>query len=293
MTLEKAYKRKKQYYLELFTPKPLRAFALKKWFERCTGRKLNLESPVTWCDKLNWIKLNGVTDEMKRLSDKYLVRDWIKERIGEEYLIPLIGAYDRFSDIDFEKFPDSFVLKTNHSSNTNIIVRDKKTFDKKAAEKQLREWMGYDFAFRFGFQMQYYGMKRKIIAEEFMDNNGHVLYDYKYHCFNGVPVNCEFIGGRGEDTRLAFFDMDWKPLPYRTDAYPPYEVLPEKPVNYDKMTEIATILCQGFPFVRVDLYHLDDGSIKFGEMTFTPGSGQSTWLPEGTDEMLGAMIPVP
>lgn len=278
------------YCVDYLTPVFLRPHALKRWFKKRNGRSLHLDPPLTWCDKINWIKLYGITPEMTRLSDKYLVRDWVREKIGEDCLIPLLGVYDRFEDIDFSVLPESFVLKTNHASNTNVIVRDKKTFDRKRAENDFRRWMMFDFSFRIGFQMQYKGIKRKIIAEEFLDNGGGDLYDYKFHCFNGVPESCEYIGGRGSDTRLAFFDKDWQLLPYRTSTYPLYEILPEKPENYSRMWDIAATLSAGFPYVRVDLYHLNNGQIKFGEMTFTPSSGQCTWLPEGTDEMLGKMI---
>ncbi len=278
------------YYREALTPVSLRPKALKRWFRKCNGRELHLDPPVTWCDKINWIKLYGVTPEMTLLSDKYMVREWVKEKIGEEYLIPLLGVWDRFEEIDFDTLPDRFVLKTNHACKTNLIVLDRSQFDRKSAAKDFRRWMMFDFSFRFGFQMQYQGIKRKIIAEEFLDNNGADLYDYKFHCFNGKPVSCEYIGGRSGETRLAFFDMDWKLLPYRTATYPVYEELPEKPLNYEKMAELAAVLSEGFPYVRVDLYHLNDGQIKFGEMTFTPSSGQCTWVPEGTDEMLGKLI---
>lgn len=278
------------YFADYLTPVHLRPLALKKWFKKRTGRTLQLDPPVTWCDKINWIKLNGITDEMTLLSDKYLVRDWIREKIGVEYLIPLLGVWDRFEDIDFDSLPESFVLKTNHACKTNVIVTDKSVFDKKTAARDFRRWMMFDFSFRIGFQMQYHNIRRKIIAEEFMRNNGKDLIDYKFHCFDGIPVSCEYIGGRSGETRLAFFDMDWKLLPYRTATYPLYEDLPEKPQNYEKMIDLAKTLSKGFPYVRVDLYHLDNGDIKFGEMTFTPSSGQCTWVPDGTDEMLGKLI---
>ncbi len=230
---------------------------------------------------------------MTRLSDKYLVRDWVSEKIGEEYLIPLLGVWNSFNEIDFNILPERFVLKTNHACRTNVPVTDKSRFDKKRAAADFRRWMMFDYSFRFGFQMQYLGIKRRIIAEEFLDNNGKDLYDYKFHCFDGVPVSCEYIGGRSGETYLAFFDMNWKLLPYRTSTYPLYEELPEKPLHYEKMAEIAAVLSKGFPYVRVDLYHLNNGQIKFGEMTFTPSGGQCTWVPEGTDEMLGKMIPLP
>ena len=219
--------------------------------------------------------------------------NWIKEKIGEEYLIPLIGVYDSFEEIDFSSFPERFVLKTNHACNNTIVVKYRSLFDKKYAAEKFKEWLSYDFAFRFGYQMQYHPIKRKIIAEEFIENGGDDLFDYKFYCFDGKPLFCKLIGGRAKDPRLGMFDMEWNPLPYHETVHPLFDEMPDKPARYDRLVEIAGILCQGFPFVRVDLYHLDDGSIKFGEMTFTPGSGQSTWLPEGTDEMLGAMIPIP
>ena len=296
MAINKFKKRlikKLSYYREVFTLPFWRPMALKRWFRKCNGRELHLNPPVTFCDKINWIKLHGVTDEMTRLSDKYLVRDWIKEKIGEEYLIPLIGVYDSFEEIDFSSFPERFVLKTNHACNNTIVVKDRSHFDKKDAAEKFKEWLSYDFAFRFGYQMQYHPIQRKIIAEEFIENGGDDLFDYKFYCFDGKPLFCKLIGGRAKDPRLGMFDMDWNPLPYHETVHPLFDEMPDKPARYDRLVEIAGILCQGFPFVRVDLYHLDDGSIKFGEMTFTPGSGQSTWLPEGTDEMLGAMIPVP
>ncbi len=279
-----------EYGKELLMPAFLRPIALKRWFKRNTGRELHLNPPVTLCDKLNWIKLYGVTDEMTRLTDKYLVQDWIKKKIGEKYLIPLLGVYDRFKDIDFAALPSKFVLKTNHASDTNIIVRDKSRFDIKAAEKKVNRWMARDHSFVFGYQMQYHKIKRKIIIEEYIENSGHVLYDYKFHCFDGKPLCCGDIERGDGEVRQAFFDMEWNYLPYRTGTYPTFDELPPKPKNYEEMVEVATILCKGFPYVRVDLYHLDDGSIKFGEMTFTPSSGHFTWYPEGTDEELGKLV---
>ena len=293
MKNKKSLIKKLSYWKERFTPAFLRPVVLKAWFHKCNGRTLNLDPPVTWCDKINWIKLYGVTDDMVRLSDKYLVRDWVREKLGEDKLIPLIGVWDRFEDIDFSSFPDRFVLKANHASKTNIVVKDKGKFDIGEAREKFKKWMGFDFAFRFGFQMQYSPIRRRIIAEEYIENNGNDLMDYKFHCFNGEPLCCELIGGRAGDTRLAFFDREWNLLPYRTDAYPLYEEIPEKPDNYGELVSAAEILSKGFPYVRVDLYRLDNGSIKFGEMTFTPSSGQCTWIPEGTDEMLGKLIELP
>lgn len=285
--------RKISYYHELLMPSFLIPSDLKRWFKKCNGRTLDLENPTTWCDKINWIKLYGRTPLMTQLSDKYAVREWIKEKIGEKYLIGLLGAWYSFDEIDFTKLPDRFVLKANHASKTNIIVTDKSKLDLDDARKKFKEWMSYNFAYRFGYQLQYKDIKRKIIAEEFIENGGNDLFDYKFHCFNGKPVFVEIIGGRLGESRLAFFDMDWKLVPYRTNAYPLYEVLPERPIAFDEMKRVAEVLCEGFPYVRVDLYMLDDGQVKFGEMTFTPSSGQCTWIPEGTDEMLGKMIPLP
>ena len=275
---------------ESLVPPFLYPVALKNWFRKCTGRELDLKEPKTFCDKINWIKLYGVTPEMTRLSDKYLVRDFVAEKIGEKYLIPLLGAWDRFDDINFDLLPDRFALKTNHGSETNIIVEDKSKLDKKDAREKFKFWMGINFAFQFGYQLQYRDIKRKIIAEEFIENGGNDLFDYKIHCFDGKPAYIEVIGGRKQSAREIYFDTDWNPVDFYDAVFPRYEKIPAKPECLDELLKLAATLSEGWNYVRVDFYVLDNGDIKFGEMTFTPGSGQYTWNPPEADLFMGEKI---
>ncbi|SKB87192.1 TupA-like ATPgrasp [Lachnospiraceae bacterium] len=278
---------------ESIVPPFLYPIALKNWFRKCTGRELDLKNPKTYCDKINWIKLYGVTPEMTRLSDKLLVRDFVAEKIGEQYLVPVLGSWDRFDDIDFDSLPKKFALKTNHGSATNIIVEDKEALDMKEAREKMNFWMSLNFAFEFGYQLQYRDIKRKIIAEEFIENSGNDLFDYKFHCFNGKPLYIEYIGGRKSSAREIYLDTEWNPVDFYDAVFPRYEKVPEKPVCLEKLVELASTLSEGWNYVRVDFYVLDNGDIKFGEMTFTPGSGQYTWNPPEADLFMGEKIELP
>jgi hypothetical protein len=237
-------------------------------------------------------KLYDSTPIKTKLTDKYLVRDWVKERIGEKYLIPLIGVWDKFDDIDFDRLPDKFVLKFNHGCGWNIIVKDKSTFDKDAAKRKFGRWLNTNFAFINGLELQYKDITPKIIAEEFIENEGMDLYDYKIWCFNGKPKFVMFLAERQIGLKMAFYDLNWNILPF-TYSYPQYEKLVPKPDNLDEMLDVAKILCKDFVHVRVDCYRLDDCSLKFGEMTFTTASGACNWNPPEYDLVLGQMITLP
>ncbi|MCR4744606.1 MAG: glycosyltransferase [Lachnospiraceae bacterium] len=269
--------------------------ALKKWYKKITGRTLNLDDPKTYDEKIQWLKLYDKNPLKTTLSDKYAVRDWVRDTIGEEYLIPLLGAWDRFDEIDFSALPRRFVLKANHASGWNIIVRSKKNLNIRAARRKFNRWMSTDFALIEGFELQYRDIKRKIIAEEFIENGGNNLFDYKYHCFNGKPEFIEYIGDRlSGQPRLMFLGLDWTPEIFTDGTYPLYDEVPPRPDCLEEMNELASKLCKGFPYVRVDLYAMDDGSVKFGEMTFTPGSGKhGGWTPQEYERILGDMIVLP
>jgi hypothetical protein len=265
---------------------------LKVWFKRVSGKPLDLENPRTFNEKVQWLKLYDNTPIKTRLADKYLVRSWVKEQIGEKYLVPLIGVWDKFDDIDFDRFPDKFVLKANHGCGWNIIVKDKSTFDKSAAKKEFSRWLNTNFAFINGLELHYKAISPKIIAEEFIENEGMYLYDYKIWCFNGKPKFIMFLAERQIRLKMAFYDLNWNILPF-TYSYPQYEKLVPKPDNLDEMLDVTKMLCKDFMHVRVDLYRLDDGSLKFGEMTFTTASGACNWNPPEYDLVLGQMITLP
>ena len=271
--------------------------ALKKWFleTNYTHTPLDLEHPKTFSEKTQWLKLYGGFEDVYPLVDKYTVRAWVKEKIGEEYLIPLLGAWDRFDEIDFDKLPDKFMLKTNHGAGWNIAVQDKSKFDKADARRKMETWLKINYCYLMGgLDVQYIHIKPRIIAEKFIENDGGDLYDYKFFCFDGEPKIILHILERYTDKeeRMIFYDTGWNLLPFNINVPLEQPDLP-RPKNLDKMLEIARTLSQGFTAVRVDLYALNDGSIKFGEMTFTTESGISRWHPESANLYMGSLIHLP
>lgn len=280
-----------QYYYRLL-PKEAYPQALEAWYFAETGKKLDLEHPVTFNEKLQWIKLYGLNPECTQLSDKYAVREYIEKMLGERYLVPLLGVWDTFAEIDFDKLPNRFVLKANHGSGMNVIVRDKSAFDRQAAEKLFQRWLDTDYAFYQGFELQYHGIARKIIAEAYMEDDAGDLKDYKVYCFHGNP---EFIGhfsNRNSGGREAMYDLDWNPLPFTTGTFAK-AVRIERPRQLDQVIEMSRILSRDFLFVRIDWYLPGDGSIRFGEMTFTAGSGIASWEPSNWDMVLGNKLKLP
>lgn len=265
---------------------------LKDWYKLQTGEILNLENPKTFNEKIQWIKLYDSTPLKTRLADKYLVRDWVKKQVGEKYLIPLFGVWNKFDDINFDKLPDKFVLKANHGCGWNIIVKNKGKFDKAATKKKLDRWLNTNYAFESGLELYYKDIPPKIIAEEFLENEDKDLYDYKIWCFNGKPEFIFLLAERQIKSKIAVYDLNWNLLPFSC-SFPQYDKSVSKPDNLSEMLNVAKMLCKDFAYTRVDLYRLDNGSLKFGEMTFTTASGLCTWNPSEYDLVLGEMIILP
>lgn len=271
----------KDYQYQIFSSAPVdqRPRLLKDWFYINTGSHLNLDNPQSFNEKIQWMKLYDDVPEKTKLADKYLVRDWVKEKVGKEHLIPLLGVWDRFDDIDFSLLPDKFVLKCNHGSHMNIVVNDKSKFDQHEAKRMVDKWMQTNYAFAAGFQMHYENIIPKIIAEKYIEQIDNNLMDYKIHTFNGIPKIIQIIGDRkfsDHGGKEAFLNTQWEPMKLKYHTYENYENIPDKPENFDKMLKIAEKLAEGFSYVRVDLYNLS-GKILFGEMTFTPASGKGKW----------------
>lgn len=267
---------------------------LKYKFKTFMGYSLNLNNPKTFNEKLQWLKLYDRKQEYTKIVDKYKVREYISEKIGEEYLIPLLGVWDDPDDIDFDTLPNQFVLKCNHDSGGLSICRDKKTFDVNIAKKKLKKSLKTNYYYS-GREWPYKNVSRKIIAEKYMvnDSNSNEFTDYKFFCFNGY-VDCVMVclDRNSGDPKFYFFDKDWKlkRLNKRGKEAPKDFTIP-KPECIDKMFEIASKLSEGFPFVRVDLYQ-SYGKIYFGEMTFYPDSGfDRNILPEA-DLYLGSLIDI-
>jgi len=271
-----------------YTPRFLQKKLNSILYKRAIGRTLDWSNLNAYTEKMQWAKFYDCTPIKTTLSDKYLVREWVAEKIGEKYLIPLLGVWDRFSDIQFDKLPNQFVLKTNHGSGSVIVVKDKTVFNIAEARQSFNDWMSIDYAYATGFEVQYSNIKRKIIAERYLETDIGELQDYKFLCFDGKPYYCWVDLGRfGNHTRNVY-DLNWELQPwnqytYGNSAYP----IP-KPKNFEKMVELATSLCQGFSHVRVDLYNVN-GTIYFGEMTFTNGCGFDRIVPDEYDYTLGEL----
>ena len=262
------------------------ALIMNEW-KRRGGEDFDLKNPQTYTQKIQWAEIYEKNEMKTLLSDKYSVRSWIKEKIGEEYLIPLIGVYDDPKKIDFDKLPDRFVIKMNNSSGFNIIVKDKSKINRSAVIKQLAKWMKIEYAFYKGFQPHYLGIVPKILIEEYVSDSAGELRDFKFLCFNDEVKFCWVDIGRFKDHCRNIYDLDWNLQPWR-QVKPNYTGKVEKPVNFDEMVRIADTLCKGFSHVRVDLYNVD-GKIYFGEMTFSNGGGHDKIIPFEYDRIIGDM----
>ena len=266
---------------------------LKAWYFQETGKELNLERPRTYNEKIQWFKIYGQTAEISHLVDKISVRDFVASKIGEKYLIPLLGTWDYPEDIDFASLPEKFVLKANHGSGYNCFVYDKSRLDMKDLMKKANHWLRQDFAFTYGFEMQYHYIKRRLLAEPYLENDRGDLYDYKFRCFNGKVEMVSYGMDRKGDSPMDFFDRDWNHLPIKYKHYPNSGKPIPRPDNLEEMIEKAEVLAAGFPQVRVDFYRTNDGKVYFGEMTFTSSSGVAQWDPPELDLQLGQLFSYP
>lgn len=269
------------------------AVYLKLVYRARIGRPLNLNSPKGFNEKLQWLKLYDRNPLYTKLVDKAEVKPWVAERIGWEHVVPTLGVWDSFDDIDFGALPERFVLKCTHDSGGLAICRDLSTFDMAAARRKIERSLANNY-FWSGREWPYKDVRPRIIAEEYLDPAGEQvgLTDYKVMCFGG-QARCEFTcTGRADgNLHVDFFDTEWNHMPF-TRHYPNADVPPEAPERLKDMVAMAERLSEGMPFVRVDFYEVA-GQFYFGEMTFYPGSGMEEFDPERWDEELGSWIELP
>lgn len=279
-----------QYYKSL-NPK-FYDLELKDWFLNQTNSKLDMDKPKTFNEKIQWLKLYDSTALKTHLADKYLVREWVKEKIGEQYLIPLLGVWDKFDEINFDLLPDRFVLKANHGSGYNIIVDNKKTMDFSVAKEKFNRWINTNFAFVFGFELHYKDIPPKIIAEKYMAAENGKMFDYRFYCFDGQPYSIWVDVGSGtKEHKRDIYDLNWTRKPIRVN-YPNLDKPQPMPKRFEEMKNLAMMLSQGFPIVRVDFYEINE-QIYFGEITFTPQSGTGKWDPPEINFVYGSLIKLP
>lgn len=266
---------------------------LKLKYKNVFGKKLDLENPKTFNEKLQWLKLYNRKPEYTIMVDKYKVRDYIAQMLGEKYLISLLGVWDDPEDIDFDALPNQFVLKCNHNSGLGMcLCKDKSKLDITKVKEKLRKGLKQDY-YLIGREWPYKDVPRKIIAEKYMEDASGDLKDYKFYCFDGVMKFVMINSDRNSDkpTRADYFDRDFNWMDF-TWGYSHAEIHPQKPEQFEKMVAIAEKLAKGLPHVRVDLYDCN-GKIYFGELTFFDGSGFDKIEPSEWDYKLGQMITLP
>lgn len=264
------------------------------------GKRLNIDAPKSFNEKLQWLKLYDRNPQYTVMVDKYDAKKYVENVIGKEYIIPTLGVWDSFEEIDFDTLPNQFVLKCTHDSGGVVICHDKKAFDKNKARKKINNSLKNNY-YWMGREWPYKNIKPRIIAEKFISETEDVLNksesselnDYKLMCFNGT-VKCSFICSERYSTNglhVTFFDRDWNVMPFERHYPSVKEGLP-KPQKYEEMVALAEKLSANIPFVRVDFYEVS-GKIYFGELTLYPGSGFEEFTPEEWDYKLGSWLDLP
>ena len=258
-------------------------------YRMVTGKTLHLNPPVTFNEKLQWLKLHNRQPLFTQMVDKYGVREFIKERIGEEYLIPVYGVWDKPENVDFSTLPDRFVLKCTHDCGGVIICRDKSKFNKEDAISTLKECMKKNFYYQ-GREWPYKNVIPRVYAEAYLEDKGETqLTDYKVFNFNGTPRIIQVDFDRYTDHKRKFFDTEWNEMdvtfhqPYQSDK------VIKKPACLDEMLELSRKLSAGFPHLRTDFYIVND-RLYVGEMTFFHGTGFGKWTPESFDAEMGSWL---
>ena len=253
---------------------------------------LHLKNPKTFNEKIQWLKLYDRNPEYHAMADKYAVRTYIGRVLGEKYLIPLLGVWQKAEDIDFKSLPDQFVLKCTHDSQSIVICHDKAKLDKEEAVRRLGEALKIDYSV-LGREWAYHGIKPCIVAEELLtDESGDDLKDYKVFCFNGEPkfIQVDYDRFKGHKRRL--YTTDWNLMETKITYPDDADLIMPKPIFLDELLKISKKLSKDIPFLRVDCY-ITEKQIYFGELTFYPGCGFEPITPDTDDALWGEWLKLP
>lgn len=265
------------------------ALYLKLRYYRKMKKKLNLKNPKTFNEKLQWLKLNDKKEIYTIMVDKCKVKEYVGNCIGYEYIIPTFGVYEKFDDIPFFELPKQFVIKSTHDSGSVVICKDKATFDRKTAKLKLNNALKNNYFYE-SREWPYKNVKPRIIIEKYMlDESNYELKDYKIYCFNGNPYIIQLDFDRFINHKRNFYDLNWNLLDLEMNYQSDKLKNISKPVCLKKMIDIATRLSNGIPFVRVDLYVVNN-KIYFGELTFYPEGGFTKFVPEFWNDKLGRTL---
>ena len=300
--LEKAHKAKRKIiktYKKYFTVSHPETYILsdksfvKKLYKERIGKKINFSHPKTFCEKQNWMKIYDRKPIYTVMVDKYLARDFVAERIGDEYLVPLLGVWNNANDIDFSSLPDKFVLKCNHKSDVTICT-DKAKIDEEKIKEKLNEQLKLDYYIRKR-EWPYKNIPRKIICEKYMENtDGTEPLEYKVLCFNGIPEYVLVISGRFGDKEMTIdtYDMEWNYTDLINGDCPLSGNIFKKPEYLNEIYQISKKLSENTPFLRVD-FNFWNNRLYFGELTFFDAAGFEHYKPEIWNYKLGSMINLP
>ena len=257
------------------------------------GYDLNLNHPKTFNEKLQWLKLYDRRPEYTMMVDKYRVREYIQNKIGAEFLIPLLGVWDSVQEVDFNALPEQFVLKCNHDQGSVIICKDKSWLDVEAAKRKLKAHLGKNH-YCSSREWPYKNVTPRILAEQYLSNGEGGLTDYKVHCFNGIPKLILVCKGRlaSSGPTYDFYSTEWEPLDIRRPSHPNSAHGMPKPAELAEMLSLSERLAKDIPFLRTDFYIVDH-KIYFSELTFFPASGLDRFVPEEWDGILGSWLVLP
>ena len=267
---------------------------LKLEYKMIMNKKLNLDEPNTFNEKLQWLKLYDRNPEYTKMVDKYEAKKYVSDLIGEEHIIPTLGIYNNFEEINFDKLPNQFVIKPTHTSGNIFICKNKNKINYKELNKSINKWLKIKYYYLHR-EWPYKNIKPRIIIEKYMATEKQPeLIDYKFFCFNGKPKFIYVSEGLSnhKTAKISFADMNYQKTEFYRKDYIPFQELPPKPRNFEKMKEIAKTLSKNICFVRVDFYEIND-KIYFSELTFFPCSGFIPFEPEKYDKILGDMLELP
>lgn len=263
---------------------------LSKMYYCCFGKKIDLDAPKTFNEKIQWLKLNDRRSEYTLFVDKYEIKNIISKQLGEEFIVPTYGVWNYFEEIDFSLLPNQFVLKTTHDSGGVVICRDKRTFDLNKAKKIINHSLKNNY-YEYRREWPYKNVKPRIIAEMLLGNANQEIDDYKVHCFNGEPKMTLVCSDRHSQSGMTedFYDNNWTHLNLKRPGVSNSKRTHKKPDRFEEMLLISKELSKNYPFLRVDFY-VTENSIYIGELTLYPASGFDGFEPEEWDMVLGEWI---
>lgn len=268
-------------------------YFIRRAYRNMMGKELDLNNPQTFNEKLQWLKLHDRKKIYTKMVDKYEAKEYVASIVGEEYIIPTIGIYNSFDEIDFDKLPNQFVMKCTHDSGGNVVCKDKSKLDIEKAREKINASLktNYYWVWR---EWPYKNVKPRIIIEPYLEDKKETeIIDYKIMCFSGKAKLLFTCTERNTKNglKVTFFDLDWNKLPF-TRHYPASTKKIKKPKNFNKMIKFAEKLSKDNIFLRVDFYEINN-KLYFGELTFYPGAGIEEFEPEIWDKKIGDLIELP